>query len=213
MLLNKKFHFIHIPKTGGMSVDSALSDWDGRSPRNWTNRLFRKLRAPLPWRYALLKRHDSISLANQLAIGITATSFSIVRDPYTHAVSHYKHIQRHADRYPREVRGMSINSFLEWRLVRSGFISQELNGSRWFAKMSDQYSFLEQGGEIAVDHLISFENLEKDLADFCEVIGLLPPNLPHLNASADTVELDERGVDLVNQIYRRDFDAFGYTRR
>ena len=157
MLLNKKFHFIHIPKTGGMSVDSALSDWDGRSPRNWTNRLFRKLRAPLPWRYALLKRHDSISLANQLAIGITATSFSIVRDPYTHAVSHYKHIQRHADRYPREVRGMSINSFLEWRLVRSGFISQELNGSRWFAKMSDQYSFLEQGGEIAVDHLISFD--------------------------------------------------------
>lgn len=188
-------------------------DWDGKSPRNWTNRLFRQLGCPLPWRYALLKRHDSLSLARKLGVGITAVPFSIVRDPYTHAVSHYQHIQRQGDRYPREIHGMTINSFLEWRLDRSGLISQVLTPARWFAKLTDQFTFLELDGEVAVDHFLKFENLEEDLADFCKLIGLQPPNLPHFNASTETTELDSVGVTLVNQIYSRDFDAFGYTRR
>ena len=214
MIVCDRFHFIHIPKTGGKSVYAALSHFDQRRPKTWKGRIARRLGIPLHWTEARLRRHDDLAAAHRYARGIDSFTFAVVRDPYDHAVSHYRHLQtqnkdrRFADRSLTS----SLPDFLEWRAAGAG-----LRGGRnlRFAQLPNQFFFVQRDGKLAVDRLLRLETIDSDFQALCRDLDLGEIELPrvNVNSTANPVDLDARSIRIINDLYAEDFEAFGYPMR
>lgn len=113
---SRNFIFIHIPKTGGLSIEAMLRQYDEKAKRNAWNRVARQLHVSLPMKDAFFGRHDSVRLVDRLSSDCNLaeiSSIAVVRNPYDHAVSHYnylKNLPRH--RYGDRVRRLSFTQYL-----------------------------------------------------------------------------------------------------
>lgn len=223
MILNLThgFLFIHVPKAAGKSVERALGHLDERSPRTVSGRLRRRLNLATDPRRAYLKRHDTYSDVLSLAghgIG-NLYSFAVVRNPFDHARSHYEYMKEIPSRYAERARRSSFESFLEWRAVPSS-VPRKVDPDRHFAKLPDQTHFLVgPDGRLGVRKVIRLERLQEGVDEVCAALRLPPVKVGRENVTAgrkDTVadgHYSPRAMDLVRQIYRRDFEAFGYDER
>jgi hypothetical protein len=74
-----------------------------------------------------------------------------------------------------------------------------------------QSFFICDENNIMVDKLVRYENLEKELSS----VGI--HNLPRKNVSKtipeDRLLMNQETIDIINTLYKRDFDLFGYERR
>jgi len=74
-----------------------------------------------------------------------------------------------------------------------------------------QSFFICDGDSVMVDKLVRYENLDKELSS----IGIC--NLPKKNVSKtipdDRLLMNQETIDIINTIYKRDFDLFGYEYR
>lgn len=166
--------FVHIPRTGGTSINSILGQYGGHkviekyqrviNPEMW-NRLFK---------------------------------FSIVRNPYTRFISGYHLVNRrhkfgdaneHIKRYGMtKVMDANITVFIP------------------------QYDYLYIDGQLAVDHVGRFEQLEEEWKHLSSVIGC-DKELPRKNVSQEKpFELTKETRDTIYSTYKKDFKSFGYKR-
>jgi len=94
----------------------------------------------------------------------------------------------------------------------------ELYGRKRFV-LTPQYFFLEIDGQLAMDFVGRFENLDSDFKYVCQKLGQ-PYKLEHKNRSADQyigdIKLDYQEYytkelrDMAGDIYARDIELFGY---
>ena len=117
------------------------------------------------------------------------TTFSIIRDPYSRFKSFYKYLRI----------GPHINHFA--KIVRDNYM----------VLTRPQSFFICDKNNIMVDKLVRYENLEKELSS----VGI--HNLPRKNVSKtipeDRLLMNQETIDIINTLYKRDFDLFGYERR
>ncbi len=218
MIISEQYNFIfvHIPKTAGLSVTDAFGKY-GR-PRGRT--IWRSISRRMPYLESPSVAHFRVhepawkmiaKLSRPVFDGFL--SFSVVRNPFDHAVSHYEYMKQFRIRSTADkVAGMSFREYLEYRM-RPPFWNDTI-----FARMPDQsYYLTDRDGKLAVKRLVRFENLAEELEELSRDLELPDFSLRHVNKTkADRKPMrdyyDDETVGLVRRIYDRDFDLIGYSR-
>jgi hypothetical protein len=206
--LEKRFIFIHIPKTAGAMVTSLLEPYAIRPPQNQFRRLLSHLPVPENPERAWLRVHDRASwLKRKLPSEIFDTffKFSVVRNPFDYAVSYYAFLRMNrASRRHQFARDHSFGEFLAY-LDRKNLVGG-----------ITQSSYLTDGdGNCLVDALLRFEELGAELPPLLERLGIpVPAELPRINVSSRRPYREYySAADRVRaeRIFRDDLDRFGYA--
>lgn len=200
-----KFIYIHVPKTGGNSIQERLvvisddkKESGGR--RDGVDRY--ELKGPITERkHQRLGRYAS-ALPN-FSDFKTAVS---VRHPLERAVSYYFSPHRWT-RLAKESKQPAI----ELRWDHADFLKA-------LERLPPITDFLKVDGRIhAADFIIRFENLQEDFSAFVAALSLpVASDLPHRNASAADAEIRRRAIEDPNvrrevaQRYAADLEHFGY---
>jgi hypothetical protein len=218
MIISEQYNFIfvHIPKTAGLSVTDAFGKY-GR-PRGRT--IWRSISRRLPFTESPATAHFRVhEPASKMIAKLTRPvfdrflSFSVVRNPFDHAVSHYEYMKQFRIKSTADKVGeMSFRGYLEYRM-RKPFWNDTI-----FARMPDQsYYLTDRSGALAVKRLVRFENLNAELEQLSRDLALPDFALRHVNKTkADKKPMasyyDPTTEDLVRKIYDRDFELLGYSR-
>lgn len=148
--------------------------------------------------------------------------FCFVRNPYTHAVSHFNWNEKNWN-----LSKIKIELKKEKNLANKNLFKKYLSNlikkknSKRTHSVSDR-SFLIPGNEIytlqnkiAVDFIGKFENIENDLNTIKQKLKLPKTNfeLPHTKNSKNTSFLkfyDNQNKELVEKIWKKEFEFFNY---
>jgi hypothetical protein len=207
--IKNNFLFIHIPKTGGNSIQQILMDYsedfvvsrttgqDGLDRFNVINEKYHtKKHSPL-WFYKLM-------LPRKLFADLF--KFAIIRNPWDRAISYYFSPHRGVKEWNRT---QFITTLDEIRPATSYLCSTHpiINTvNNWLSG-----SFKPIDSE--VNFLLRFENLEKDFKDLCDKINIPFHSLDHRNKSAHdhySKYYDADLVTLVEKRYHEEIDWAGY---
>ncbi len=182
-----RFLFVHVPKTGGTSMENALAPFS-RSHKEWG-----------------LEQHSSALEAKEklgTLFGLLH-KIAVIRNPWDLEVSLF-HYNRKMLRmgHPNSVwkRDYEFPEFIRHRaLIR------RMHGGQW------RFLF-DLRGRLLVDQILRFESLSEDFQDFCRRVGL-EITLPHDNSSGHahySEYYDEETRDMVAQYADKEIREFGY---
>jgi len=179
----KPLRFIHISKTGGQSIAQVA-----------------KYQANICWGFfdkeygKELKCHRIFS-SLPTDIKNKYDWFTVVRNPYHRAVSHYNW----------DNTTMEINEYIQYKLTRveAGVMDEG-------AHFTQQYKYLEDGYDIIILH---YENLEQDFNNLMIKYNYNIVLDKHFNKSRKHVGLHNltlKTIEMINKVYEKDFTTFGY---
>jgi hypothetical protein len=194
--------FVHIPKTGGQSIEhvfiaeSGLT-WDTRAPLL----LRRKTKEEKgPNRLAHLFAREYVPFGYVTPEDFAASfKFAVVRNPYDRAISEYRYkiVDKPAARdltFRDYVASLETGKLTRHDVPQSDFV-------------------LGESGAMMVDQVLRFENLAEDFADVSRRIFGRAIDLPYVNKSTGAVPADGADAGLrkmLHRFYERDFDLFKY---
>jgi sulfotransferase famil protein len=194
----KRFLFVHIPKTAGNSIQSALRDYSEdqlvalRKEQDGIERF--GLRNP---KYKI-KKHSTLAeyrdaLGNEQFRSLY--KFTCVRNPWDRMVSYYFTPTRTPETWDRK----------KFREIISKAVS-----------VAD-YLRLDPGEQdpfANVDYIMRFENLAEDFRTLCGKVGISPATLPRYNRSNRerySKYYDDELRELVRTQFAAEIERFGYT--
>ncbi|MFZ0915312.1 MAG: sulfotransferase family 2 domain-containing protein [Candidatus Udaeobacter sp.] len=196
--LQKRFLFVHIPKTAGNSIQSTLRDYSEdqlvalRKEQDGIERF--GLRNP---NYKI-KKHSTLgeyrdALGDERFRGLY--KFTCVRNPWDRMVSYYFTPTQSPETWDRK-------RFLE-------IISKALSVADYLRlDPSEEDPFAN------VDYIMCFENLADDFRTVCGTLGISPATLPRYNRSSRahySKYYDEELRHLVQTRFAAEIERFGYT--
>ena len=194
---SKKFIFIHVPKTGGNSIQNILLNYsdDYIIVKEKTNEGLIE-RFEISGKIFGIHKHSTGAeyrrLWNSKVYGDYNDyyKFGVIRNPWERLISLY--FTKNADR-------------AGWN--RGGFISLIKNKPLQWRPMSD---FLSNAG---LNKIIKFENINDEFAEVCSGFNIASVKLPHLNKTNRghyTEYYDQELLDIVYKYYRDDINNFNY---
>ncbi len=194
----KRFLFVHIPKTAGNSIQSVLRNYSEdeivalRGEQDGIERF--GLRNP---NYKI-KKHSTLD-EYRAALGEDRFrrlyKFTCVRNPWDRMVSYYFTPTQQVGELDRK----------EFRKVISKALS-----------VAD-YLRLDKGDDdpfANVDYIIRFERLADDFRSVCAILGIPPVSLPQYNRSSRvhySKYYDDKLRELVRKRFAVEIERFGYT--
>ena len=149
-----KFIFVHIPKTGGTSIENFFGGCN--------------------------KKHRSLSkMYNHLLFDIKDYfKFTFVRNPYDRIVSLFFYMVKDENR-----NDVNFSSFVKnevcWRINESRSSITRSGKRRHFSQQVDWFENYNKNDF----YIGKFENFQKDFNVVCDKIGIPPQQLPHKNKS------------------------------
>jgi hypothetical protein len=196
--LQKRFLFVHIPKTAGNSIQSALRGYSEdqlvalRKEQDGIERF--GLRNP---NYQI-KKHSTLgeyrnALGNEQFRALY--KFTCVRNPWDRMVSYYFTPTQTPETWDRK----------KFRKIISEAVS-----------IAD-YLRLDnvEGDPFAnLDYIMRFENLTEDFHTVCRTLAISPPTLPQYNRSSRdhySKYYDDELRELVRTRFAAEIERFGYT--
>jgi hypothetical protein len=196
--------FVHIPKTGGQSVETVFLKvhgltWEERGPL-----LLRANTDPSkgPPRLAHLFANEYVACGHVSPEEFDAFfKFAVVRNPWARAVSAYK--------YMVSSNGVPFGVFVRRTIMRGGrqLAVRQIEPQTRYVCGAD--------GALLVDRLIRFENLTAEFAEVSRQIFGREEPLPTVNVSSDRRDYrsfyDDATADIVANVYARDIAMFGYA--
>jgi len=183
--------FVHVPKAAGTSIENHLRQTDKDVVGGHTTAL--AYRRKYPEEFA------------------SYFKFAVVRDPVDRFVSAYSYLKQ-----------MKVHAALNNQIVHDSesmdHFAQKVKESPGIlgniVHLLPQHQFVcDQKGEILVDTVFRFENLEDAWPEICNRVGIPPAPLAKLNPSrrAAKQEATDEVLSLVRSAYARDFEIFAYT--
>lgn len=186
---SKKIFFVHIPKTGGSSIEEMMikSGWQCTF-RNTRPAGFIKI-SPQHYHAELL--HTIIDLKK------FDFCFSIVRDPVSRFISEYKH-RNWLKQNSQLSMQIDIN---QW--AQRVFKAYRHNQSIFDNHLRPQSEFIFPGC-----HTVPFEHINDTYQILCDVAREELISLPHTNKlpSLRPIEVNQETHDILRNIYREDFN-------
>lgn len=195
---DSKCIFIHIPKTGGQSIEVSLGLNIGdkfSQNKKWYDMSTMVGLNPTSGEYM---QHFSISrILKEIPTIYDYKSFTFVRNPWDRVVSDYKWYGGLKDR---------VGTLEE-------FIINERVADK--SHVIPQYKFIYDENNVQlVDYIGRFETLERDFYNICEQLNLDPDPLPHHNKTCSKKHYTEyysnTTKDLVHEKYHKDIEYFNY---
>jgi len=186
ILRNKKAIYFLIEKVATNSLKSAFEDYLGKKP-------FKK---------------------NYFGLYKDYFKFAFVRNPYDRLVSCYN--DKIFNGRKNEDIILKNNFYVNMpfkEFVKKVFSIPDLRADQHIR--SQYYSLTDEKGNLLVDFIGKFENLEKDYKFVCKKIGIKnPKSLPHKNKSKRKNDYrqyyDEEARKIVEKRYKKDLEVFGY---
>jgi hypothetical protein len=186
-----KMLFVHVPKTGGTSVQFWLQEHAKGQP----------LKGVKHWSYKnIINKHKDLQID---------FSFAIVRNPWDLAVSWYFFKRDRAQRILSEGKtknkGKMSREYNEWVLAEF-----EKGIDYWFQKMNPASQFEKVDG---VDCVIKLENITEEFKSIQHLVGC---NQPIGNYNFSQRERDYRlyyndySKNLIAKKFEKDISKFGY---
>jgi hypothetical protein len=215
MLLSPKYRFlfVHIAKTGGTSVRSALEGLRWRDPWYLAMFLCSRLSHLSGHRIAAkLPRHAKAIAARELLpreLYDALFKFAFVRNPWDLQVSSFHHIRRERPQY---LGGHdNFADFLRWKLDPERPYQYHVDTS---IELQSDY-LIDLHGQVIVDFIGRYERLEDDFAEACRRIGIPAPALPHRRQAKDRGRdyrsyYDDVTAALVAERFQADIALLGY---
>lgn len=197
----RNFIFVHIPKTGGTSVGSALRN--GNKPEK-----IEGYHAHMPVSHLIehvIPDFDSYF------------SFAFVRNPYERLYSGYSSVmQKHPETFDNE-----NPSFKEWLLDEKWHqktttpVQRELDVLKSFppAQKKNYGFWIDHEGFTRVQFIGKMENIVEDFEIIRKRIGGPIPRLKHLNRSRHghyRDAYDNEMIDFMEEHHKKDLIRFGY---
>ena len=189
--------FIHIPKTAGTSIEFALGMHGKEKYIGIKKRGKRKLIHGCMFGQG--RQHRTIQQVEDHRPEImNFFKFSFVRNPWDRFVSAVffrgpgTKVSEHIGK--NEFKALSKRKFYDPR------------------HRQPQYKYIYKNGELAVDFLGRFENLNDDFSKVCEKLGL-NKTLEHrmiINKKHYTEYYDNEMIDFVAKEYQKDIELFNY---
>lgn len=212
------FIFVHVPKTAGTAMMTALQPF-GFAPRRT---VWRSILRRLPVRQSpeevYLRKHETAAwarrkLSPQVFDGFFR--FAVVRNPYDHAVSHYEFMKQfRIPEIAEKVAAMSFADYLRYRMKPPFW------NDTFFARLPDQAHFIvDAAGQSLVPRILRYETLAADFDAVVTDLRLGDVRLPRINETLSRSDkrpwqsyFDAEAKALADRLYSRDFDLFGYPK-
>ena len=203
----KKFIFVHVPKTAGTSVTTMLSPHCLMPERTSFRRVLSHLPVPEDPYKAFMRKHDKawwLKIKLPRKMFDTYLKFAVVRNPFDYAVSYYFYTRRNVT-HSRHKMAMR-STFSEYL--------RAMGRKNWFTPVT-QHSWLTDvsGQRIIVDRVLRFETLHDDLSALCAELGI-DMDMPHSNSSSHThysAYYSEDDRAFAERLFRRDLEMFDYS--
>jgi len=199
----KKFVYIHVPKTGGTSVSAALQRWSLPRNRARSASWLRWVGLPKDHRRFRFEKHGSLASVERVLppeLFRSYFKFSIVRNPWERLVSDYCAVLQDASTR-RHARVRRLNGFDE-------YLRREAPRA-----LRSQFELLaDSSGALGLDFVARFESLEQGFRSICQRLGI-EAELPHENRHDHgdyRCYYDAAARDFVRARWARDVEAFGY---
>ena len=222
-LINKNHLFIHIPKNAGRSIEEFFSVKSKRDLIKPPNRnilnLFAKYLLNISSRtetkkklwgtldYVICSQHltyQEIELLEIIEYGRLKKikTFAVVRNPYSRAVSTYKHFKKNNENFENFI----------YRFFKKDFKSDHNK----IAHKRKQLDFLvDTKGKFCVDDILKFENFNIDFKKFCNKYNYKNPNeIKHIGKSFDKYSYRDyyntNTKKIIKNIFSKDLNYFKY---
>ena len=196
--LQKRFLFVHIPKTAGNSIQSALRDYSEdqlvalRKEQDGIERFgLRNPKYQIKKHSMLMEYHDALGPEQFRDL----YKFTCVRNPWDRMVSYYFTPTQNPETWNRKkfreiiFKAVSVADYL---------------------RLGDG----EEDPFANVDHIIRFENLTDHFAAVCAAIDISPPTLPQYNRSIRkhySKYYDDELRELVRSRFAAEIERFNYA--
>jgi hypothetical protein len=189
-----KFIYIHVPKTGGSSVTSALAPYlidpkpvDKTERKGWQikHHVNKQMHHPIP---------RNMNVPDDFFI------FGFVRNPYERLVSSWGRGKEN-NQWPSE---LSFSDFVLGTLQNKY--------AKSLKRLQEDLLETKKG---RIDFIGRYESLQEDWAYVTSQIGLPDLELPHKNKREEkehySVYYTDKLVDAVTNFYKKDIELFGYS--
>lgn len=178
--------FIHIPKTGGLSVRRGIFKGKGRTIR-------------------INRRKVSEDYANVF-------SFGFIRNPYDRLISAWKMLTRDWENLPQ----LTLLEFLDIvtdgsikHTCGNTYRNYKSSCRHHTLPQTHRYNCLD-----LVDYVAKFENYSEEWAKICKIIEYNHQEPPHVNQSQFDKSYmkyyDKQSLDIANEYFKKDFEILSY---
>lgn len=191
----KKFIFIHLQKTGGSSIEYALSDYAHEDVvLNDDNTEFDDKHITFYKRNRFSKSLENTFSKNKLE---NYFKFSIVRNPWDRMVSWWMWMLKE-DAFGYDItleEFLLIDQFRLWKIPQIEHLT-------------------DSSGVVNVSFIGKFENLENDMCEILNAIDVKNVSLPKINAIPRkhySEYYTDETIEIVRGMHSKDIEYFGYT--
>lgn len=200
---SKSFIFVHVQKTAGSSIRRLLQPYAVEGPRTRLNRLASRLGLVRDYRNFYFGHHDRLRAAQAVMPAERFEEmfkFGFVRNPWDRLVSWYAFLRQrpHHRRHKRVMALGSFDAYVEYEIRRD--------------KISQFRMLRNEAGEIGVDFVGKFENLEADFNEVRRRLGV-EGELPVHNVTKHAPYQDCYTPQLAGRVREHwgdEIEAFGY---
>lgn len=184
----KKFLFIHIPKTAGNSFIQSFNDF---------------------------KSVDHFKSLNHSYKNINKKKVTIVRNPYERCLSAYLYLKKGGMKnnidlnYQKQlIKYKTYKDFLK-------DLNNLTSKNNQIIHLVPQYKFIEDESGILIDNILYLENIDYEIKELCKKLNIkCPSNFKKENTNKHNdykTYYDKETQDLVYNFYKRDFELLGYN--
>jgi hypothetical protein len=183
----KKFAFIHIPKTAGVSILTCLEQYRDEE----------KFKVG----------HNTQKIYLEFLNTKSYTQFSVVRNPWDRLVSAFFYLKRGG------VNMLDKQAARQLSLKNISFLNflKKLNPLNTYDHFKTQLSWFDE--EISSVNFLKFETIQKDFNLICKKIQITPKVLPYKNKTKHkhyTEYYNDETRQIVAEKYAKDIEYFGY---